>query len=185
MTKLLINLKRHLPTAAAALVGTALVATALHAQDPAASPAPGEGPGHHGGGGWRHHGPGGPGGMFGHGLRRIREALGLTDTQVQQIHDILKANRAQVQPLVQSLMTEKRAERALIQAPTVDEPAIRAQAAKVAAIEADLAVLHARIASQIRGLLTPEQIQKIGTFQGMMDGKIDGFMGHLFGHLGR
>ncbi len=186
MTKLLTTLKRHLPTAAAALAGTALLATALHAQDPAASPSPEAAePGHHHGG-WHHHGPGG-GGLMGHGLRRIREALGLTDTQVQQIQDILRASRDQVKPLVQNLMTEKRAERVLIQAPTVDEPAIRAQAAKVAAVEADLAVAHAKIANQIRGILTPEQIQKIQDFQGKMDGRIDGFMGHLFGggHLGR
>lgn len=174
MTKILINLKRHFPTAAAALAGTALLATALHAQDPAASPSPDEATGgrpHHGG--W-HHGHGG-------GMRRIREALGLTDTQVQQIRDIFKANRAQVQPLVQSLMTEKRTERALIQAATVDEPAIRAQAAKVAAVEADLAVEHARIANQVRGVLTADQIQKVQDFQSRMDGRIGGFMGHLLG----
>lgn len=177
MTKLLINLKRHFPTAAAALAGTALLATGLHAQDPAAaSPSPDEAAGghYHRGGGWHGHGHGG-------GLRRIREALGLTDTQTQQIRDIFKANRDQVRPLVQSLMTEKRAERALIQAATVDEPAIRAQAAKVAAVEADLAVEHARIANQVRGVLTPEQVQKVQDFQGRMDGRVGGLMGRLLG----
>ena len=175
MTKLLNNFKRQLHTVAAALAGTALLAAGLRAQDSTADASPEPG-GHHGG--WHHHGAGG---LFGHGLRRIREALALTDTQVQQIRDILKASRPQVQPLVQNLMTERRAERALIQAATVDEPAIRAQAAKVAAVEADLAVQRAQIANQIRGVLTPEQIQKVQDFQGKMDGRINGFLGHLFG----
>jgi protein CpxP len=62
-----------------------------------------------------------------------------------------------------------------VQAETVDEAAIRAQATKVAAVEADLAVQRAHGAQEIRKVLTPEQIQKFKAIQEKRDSKLDSF----------
>jgi periplasmic protein CpxP/Spy len=74
------------------------------------------------------------------------------------------------------VVIERRALRTLIQADTIDEAAIRAQSAKVAAIEADLAVQRAHSAQDFRKVLTPEQLQKFKAMQDQRDSKRDKFL---------
>ena len=74
------------------------------------------------------------------------------------------------------MVAERRSLRTLIQAETVDEAAIRAQSAKVAAVAADLAVQRAHGAQEIRKVLTPEQIQKFKSLQEKRDSKFDRFI---------
>ena len=54
--------------------------------------------------------------------------------------------------------------------------AIRAQAAKVASLEADLAVERAHVAHDIRAVLTPEQLQKFKDMQIDADARFDGLL---------
>jgi Spy/CpxP family protein refolding chaperone len=63
-----------------------------------------------------------------------------------------------------------------IRAATIDETAIRAQSAKVASLESDLAVQRAYVAHDIRAVLTPEQLQKLKDMQIDVDARIDGFL---------
>ena len=63
-----------------------------------------------------------------------------------------------------------------IRAEPFDETAIRAQAAKVASLEADLAVQRAHVAHDIRAVLTPEQLQKLKDMQINVDARVDGFL---------
>jgi protein CpxP len=100
-------------------------------------------------------------------------ALGLSSDQKAQIKVVLQKCEPTLQPLVQQLVTERRALRADVQAETVDEPAIRAEAAKVASLEADVAVQRAHIAHDIRALLTPDQIQKFKELQPARDARFD------------
>lgn len=100
-------------------------------------------------------------------------ALGLSSDQKSQIKVVLQKYEPTLQPLVQQLVAERRALRADVQAATVDEPAIRTEAAKVAALEADVAVQRAHVAHDIRGLLTPEQIQKFKDMQAARDARFD------------
>ena len=102
-------------------------------------------------------------------FKRMATELGLSAQQKQGIRAIYEKNRAQYHPLLKQLAAERHALRALIQADAVDEAAIRAQSARVAAIQADLAVLRAHMGQEVRKLLTPEQAQKLRAFQEKMD----------------
>jgi len=96
---------------------------------------------------------------------RLARKLALTDQQKAQVKAMFKENRAQAKPLFTSLMTERGVLRALIQSGTADEAAIRAQSAKVAGIQADLAVQRAKGARQFLALLTPDQQAKLKALQ--------------------
>ncbi|NJD92364.1 MAG: periplasmic heavy metal sensor [Geobacter sp.] len=109
-------------------------------------------------------------------FRKMASELGLSAEQNRAIKDIFKKNRPLAAPLLKQLATERRVLRTLIQAETVDEAAIRAQSAKVAAVEADLAVQRAHGAQEIRKVLTPEQIQKFKAIQEKRDSKLDRFI---------
>ena len=54
---------------------------------------------------------------------------------------------------------------AVVTADTFDEAAIRLKSADVAAVEADGAVLRAKVHAEVWALLTPEQQQKAKTLQ--------------------
>ena len=112
-------------------------------------------------------------------LKKMAAKLGLSAEQKQEIKAIIKKERPAVQPILQQLQTERRALRALVQAQTVDEPAIRAQAARVAAVEADMAVQRAHTAHEVRAILTPEQIEKFLTLQKERDLKHDKFQSRI------
>lgn len=112
-------------------------------------------------------------GNHGSHFKKMAKELQLTQQQKQQLKEIFAKNRPQAEPLMKQMRAERRALRALIQADTIDEPAIRAQSAKVAAVEADLAVQHARVAKEIRAILTPEQIAKEKELQAQRDKKMD------------
>lgn len=98
----------------------------------------------------------------GHHLKKMTKELGLTSQQQESITAVFEKSRAGSKPLMEQMRTERRALHALIHAASVDEAAIRAQAAKVAALQADLAVLRAHTGQEIRAILTPEQAKKFG-----------------------
>jgi protein CpxP len=141
-------------TAMKNLAAVAAVITALSLAPAGASAFTGDGDGPHAGGAH---------------FKRMATALGLSAQQKQDIKAIFQNNRPQIQPLVKQLVAERKALRTLIHADTVDETAIRAQSAKVAAIQADMAVQHALTGQAVRKLLTPEQVQKLKEFQAKME----------------
>ena len=87
-------------------------------------------------------------------------ALGLTDAQKAQIKDILAKYRPTLRPLVSQFRAQRQELRRLTYATPVDDAAIRAQAANVSSIGADLAVQRAHMIQDVRSLLTPQQIQE-------------------------
>jgi len=99
--------------------------------------------------------------------------LGVTGDQKAQVKAILRKYQPTAGPLVQQVVTERRALRDAIRSDTIDETAIRAQAAKVASLEADLAVQRAHIAHDIRAVLTPDQLQKLKDMQVNADARVD------------
>jgi protein CpxP len=109
--------------------------------------------------------------------------LGVTDAQKAQLKTILRSYQPTVGPLVKEVVTERRALRDTIRAQTVDEIAIRAQAAKVASLEADLAVQRAHIIHDIRAVLTPEQLQKLKDMQIDADARFDGLLQRIANRL--
>jgi periplasmic protein CpxP/Spy len=106
-------------------------------------------------------------------FKELAAELGLSAQQRQGIRAILKSDRERFQPLVKQLKIERRNLRSLIQADTIDEAAIRAQSAKVAAIQANLAVLRAQVGRQVRALLAPEQLEKLRELQAKRDARLD------------
>ena len=101
--------------------------------------------------------------------------LGLTDQQKTQAKALFQANRAQNQPLFATLIAAKQQLRALVQSGSADESAIRAQSAKVAAAQADLAVKRAQASKQFLALLTPDQVTKLRALQAKREMRLDKF----------
>lgn len=104
---------------------------------------------------------------------KMATELGLTSQQQQAVKDVFAQARPQAAPLMKQLKLERRSLRTLIQAEAVDETAIRAQSAKLATVEADLAVQRAHVAQQVRAILTPEQVQKFKDLQAKRDSRMD------------
>jgi Spy/CpxP family protein refolding chaperone len=119
------------------------------------------------GGGEGCDGSGGPGGGPGGHLhfKMIAKKLGLTDAQKTNAKSIFQGNKDVMKPIFDSLRTERDALQTLLHADTVDEVAIRSQTAKIAGIEADLNVNRAKMGTQFRAILTPEQLTTLKTIQ--------------------
>lgn len=115
------------------------------------------GPGGPGGPG---RGPGGPGGIM-PGLR----GLELTETQREQVKAALESHQAEFAAQAAKMRAAHEALQAVIAADTFDEAAIRLKSADVAAVEADGAVLRAKVYAEVWALLTPEQQTKAKTLQ--------------------
>jgi periplasmic protein CpxP/Spy len=147
--------------AAGVLAVSGLALTPLLAQDvppQSGSTARRMGPGGPGGFGFGR-GPGRPFGMLGELGRGLRE-LELTDAQREQLRGVMQSHQAEFREIGDRLRTAREALHAAVTADAVDEPAIRARSADVAAIEADAAVLRARVHQEVFSLLTAEQQAK-------------------------
>ena len=109
----------------------------------------------------------------GHPEMALLKKLDLSPAQKQQAKEIFRTQRSQIKPVIQQMAAERRALRNIVQADAIDEQAIRTQAARVAAVQADLAVQRAHLFHDLRGILTPEQLQKFKELQAKMDKRID------------
>lgn len=130
-------------TAAAALVLAAGVGVGVYAQ--------GDGPGRRGG-----FGPGGPGRGGFPGLAR----LDLTDAQREQVRDVMQRYREQMDETGKRLRDAHEAQRAAVETVPVNEGLIRSTTQTLANAQTDMALLRARIHSDVWSLLTPEQQEK-------------------------
>jgi Spy/CpxP family protein refolding chaperone len=113
---------------------------------------------------------------FRHALLGKLTELGVSQAQKEQIHTVLRESRGTIKPLVTQYVQERRALRKTIQTAPVNEAAILAQAARVAQIEADLDVRRAHISERIRGVLTPEQVEKLKLIAGIVDAHVDAML---------
>ena len=112
--------------------------------------------------GMRGHGPMGMGrGMDGLPLR----GLDLTDAQREQVRGIVAAREADFKAIGDRLRAAHEAQRQAVTRVPVDENEIRARVTEAAAVEADFAILRARIHEQVYQVLTPEQQAKAKTLQ--------------------
>jgi len=129
--------------------------------------------------GGRHGGDGaGPKGLYDSGSALDR--LGVTGEQKTQIREVLGKYRPETEPATRQLVAERRALRKMIQGGAADEAAIRGQAAKVASLEAGLAVMRARAAKEVRTLLTADQLARLEELQAKRDRKADRMMERRF-----
>ena len=112
-------------------------------------------------------GPGGPGGPRG-GMRgpggfggpEFRN-LDLSDDQKAQLKKIRDARSAEFKAAFDKVGTARQGMRQLLEADTINEGAIRAKSQEVAAAEAELAILNAKLRKESMQILTAEQLAKL------------------------
>ncbi|MDB6015751.1 MAG: hypothetical protein JWR19_240 [Pedosphaera sp.] len=112
-------------------------------------------------------------GLRGQFLERAKEKLGLTDEQMGKIKTELGAEKGTLSGLLTSLHDARVGLREVIQKNGATESEIRAASAKVAAVEADLAVERAKLYGRISPILTAEQLAKVSEFQQRVDDFMD------------
>ena len=110
----------------------------------------------HGGGGGFHGGPGHRGG----GIPFARE-LDLTDEQKAQIEKLTQSFEENTKSLHEQMRALHDSETDPLAGGTFDESAVRKAAQARAGIQVELEVAHARLMSQIFGVLTAEQKAKL------------------------
>jgi Spy/CpxP family protein refolding chaperone len=136
-----------------------------------------QGPGFGRGSQGRSGGPGGPGGRFGRGgpggpmgaiAPMMLNRLDLTNDQQDRVKQIMDSHRADQQAIGKRMMAAHDALESAITGSSFDEALIRTRAADVAAVEADQAVLGARIYAEVFQILTADQQTKLKTMQAEM-----------------
>jgi Spy/CpxP family protein refolding chaperone len=107
-------------------------------------------------------------------LERAKEKLGLTDEQAVQIKAVLKSEKDNITSLLTRLQDAHAGLREAIQSSDATEASVRVAAAKVAAVEADMAVERLKLHGKISPMLTAEQQAKISEFHSRVDEFMDG-----------
>ena len=110
-----------------------------------------------------HHGSFGMEGMAG--LRQ----LGLTDDQRAQIRTAVSGHRDEFKALADRARTARQAQAAAISAVPMNEQQVRSASADMAAVQADMAVLRARVHEQVFSVLTPDQQAQAKTLAAQRD----------------
>ncbi|MEP6800782.1 MAG: Spy/CpxP family protein refolding chaperone [Acidobacteriota bacterium] len=98
--------------------------------------------------------------MFG----RMARFLDLTGDQQTQIKGVLKAHAGEIEAQMTAKRAARQALRQAMLAQPIDEAAIRQRAMESGQVEADGAVLFARLRAEVDPILTPEQRTRVQTF---------------------
>ncbi len=117
-------------------------------------------------------------------LERAKEKLGLTDDQISKIKDELKADKDTIKDLISRLHEARIGLREAIQATDATEASVRAAAAKVSAVEGDIAVERMKLHGRISPILTSEQKEKIKALESKIDDFVDGIINRLGERMG-
>lgn len=97
----------------------------------------------------------GPGPRF-HGLRE----LDLSDAQREQVRAVMQGHREEMQAAGKRLHDAHENQRAAIETVPVNEALVRSTSQTLGEAQTEMALLRARIHSEVWSLLTPEQQQK-------------------------
>jgi protein CpxP len=87
--------------------------------------------------------------------------LELTDDQRAQLRKIREARQSEFKAAGEKLHAARAAMRALVEADSINESAIRGKSQEVAAAEAEMAILNARVRAESMQILTSEQQAKL------------------------
>jgi Spy/CpxP family protein refolding chaperone len=98
-------------------------------------------------------GPGGPGFGF--------RGLDLSEDQQAQLRKIHESHRDEMKAIGEKARAAHDGMRGLLDADTLDESAIRSKSAEVAAAEADMMILQAKIRKESMQVLTADQLAKL------------------------
>jgi Spy/CpxP family protein refolding chaperone len=137
-------------------------------------------------------GRGGPGGLFGpgpggplHMLRMLGPRLKLTDAQRDQLKSIAESHKDEWKALANRGRAAHEALHDAVMADAVDEGLIRARAADVAAVDADIAVASAHARAEAWQILTPDQQTQAKQIQAEMKTRMRERRGAILQHLGQ
>ena len=125
----------------------------------------------------------GPGPHHGRGqmIERIFERLDLTDDQKEAVHNTMSEHREQTRALHDEKIARHRALGQAIHADRFDESEVRRASADLAAIDADLAVMKARMFQEINKVLTQDQRDRMKELIEDWHFMADEFRGRGFG----
>ena len=107
---------------------------------------------------------GGPGMEFG--------GLDLTDDQRAQLRKIREARQSEFKAAGEKLHTAREGMRALMEADSINESAIRSKSQEVAAAEAEVAILNAKVRAESLQILTSEQQAKLKELRANRQGQL-------------
>ena len=94
--------------------------------------------------------------------------LDLTEEQRAQFRTIMQSHVTDWKELTDRMSKARQALNAAVAADIPDEPSIRERSAAVAAVQADLAVVRAKVRAEVFGILTPEQQERAKQMQQQM-----------------
>jgi Spy/CpxP family protein refolding chaperone len=109
------------------------------------------------------------------------KALNLTDAQRQQLHQQLQGDKSANKGLMLNLLNAEKALREAIAKNPNDETTIRSLSATVGNARTELTVQRAKIRSQIVGILTPEQKDKLAQLDQKRENRLQKRIDHLNG----
>ena len=112
------------------------------------------------------------------------EKIGLTGEQLGQIRDVLKSEKSSIVSLLSQMRDARAGLRTAIRSTDANETSVRAASAKVAAVEADVAVERMKLFHQISPILTDDQRTKLAALQSNLDGFVDQAINRLDTRLG-
>jgi Spy/CpxP family protein refolding chaperone len=150
------------------LIVTAVVAALVVA---GAAFAQGPGPGRRGADVFGRGGPGGPGGFGRLGGLPLR-ALNLTETQQQQVRDVVEQYGEQNRQAAEQLRTAMEAQRKAVEVVPVNEGLIRSTTQAIVEAQTELAVQRARMNGEIFALLTATQQEQLKKLQAEREARV-------------
>jgi len=102
-------------------------------------------------------GTGGPGPYFAQGMLRALTRLDLTDSQKDEVARILEKHRREGRERCEAHRSAMQPLRGATEAEVFDEDAVRTAFKGMAAAGEEMAVHHAKLAAELKGILTSEQ----------------------------
>jgi len=117
-------------------------------------------------------------------LERAKEKLGLTDDQAAQIKSEFLSEKETLKSLISRLHDARVGLRTAIQAADANETTVRSASAKVAAVEADLALERLKLYGKISPILTEDQRAKVKEFQSRIDDFVEGAISRMGERVG-
>ncbi len=112
-------------------------------------------------------------------LQRAAEELGLTEQQRATIRDVLVSEKDTLKDLLTRLHEARKGLRQAIRAQDATEASVRAAAARVAAVEAELAVERLKLYQRISPILTAEQREQLAQWEVRLDEWIERLIGRI------
>ena len=109
-------------------------------------------------------------------LQRVADRLDLTTDQQTQIKAVITGDLDNLKTLITNLHDARSALRTTIQTDGSTEADVRTASAKVAAVEADLAVERLKLFGKISPILTGEQRAKLSELEKNFDSMADNFI---------